>query len=140
MQILAPYLVFIGDATDALSIKMARGVADWRPELCIGEAKVDGCTVTTGLPQKTIEQAHKEGAKSLVLGFANSGGVLDVKWHPYIIEALSLGMDVVSGLHDKLNDVPALVEIAKAHNCQMHDIRHPTAEFKTGTGAKGQYH
>lgn len=136
MQILAPYLVFIGDATDALSIKMARGVADWRPELCIGEAKVDGCTVTTGLPQKTIEQAHKEGAKSLVLGFANSGGVLDEKWHPYIIEALSLGMDVVSGLHDKLNDVPALVEVAKAHNCQMHDIRHPTAEFKTGTGAK----
>lgn len=136
MQIVAPYLLFIGDATDALSIKMARGVADWRPELCIGEAYVDGCTVTTGMPQKSIQQAAKEGAKTLVLGFANSGGVLNEKWHPYILQAIELGMDVVSGLHDKLNDVPLLTDTAKAHGCQLLDIRHPQTEFKTGTGLK----
>lgn len=136
MQIVAPYLLFIGDATDGLSIKMARGVADWRPELCIGEAKVEGCTVTTGMPEKSIAQAAKEGAKTLVLGFANSGGVLESKWYPFILEALSLGMDVVSGLHDKMTDVPELVEVAKANNCQLLDIRHPSVEFKTGTGLK----
>lgn len=135
MQIVAPYLLFIGDSTDSLSIKMARGVADWRPELCIGETKVAGCTVSTGIEQTTIEDSAKAGAKTLVLGFANSGGVLDRKWYPYIIQALELGMDVVSGLHDKLIDVPELVDKAKLHNCQLFDIRHPTCDFKTGTGA-----
>ena len=75
MQLAAPYLLFIGDATDELSIKMARGAADWRPELCVGEMYVEGCTVSTGLPQLTIADAVAKGAKSLVLGFANSGGV-----------------------------------------------------------------
>ncbi|WP_448547248.1 N-acetyltransferase DgcN [Thalassotalea fusca] len=136
MVIAAPYLLFIGDATDELSIKMARGVADWRPDHCIGEMKVDGCTVTTGLPKTNIESAAKDGARTLVLGFANSGGVLDAKWYPFIIDALESGLDVVSGLHDKLVDIPEIVAVAKRHNCQLIDIRHPTAHFKTGTGVK----
>ena len=84
MQIASPYLLFIGDATDQLSIKMARGAADWRPELCVGEYSVDGCTVSTGIEKMDIAQAAAKGAKSFILGFANSGGVLDKKWLPYI--------------------------------------------------------
>ena len=55
MHIVSPYLLFIGDATDQLSIKMARGAADWRPELCIGEYSVAGCTVTTGIEKMSID-------------------------------------------------------------------------------------
>ncbi|REL26675.1 DUF1611 domain-containing protein [Thalassotalea euphylliae] len=138
MQIVGPYLLFIGDATDALSIKMARGVADFRPELCIGEMQVEGCQVTTGLPQLTIAEAVAKGAKTFVLGFANSGGVLDPKWHPYILEALAAGMDVVSGLHEKMADVPALAEAAQHNNVKLLDIRHPDGEFKTGTAEPRQ--
>ncbi|WP_281557331.1 N-acetyltransferase DgcN [Thalassomonas sp. RHCl1] len=136
MHIASPYLLFIGDATDQLSIKMARGVADWRPELCIAEYSVDGCTVTTGLENLDIKQAADRGAKSFILGFANSGGVLDKKWLPYIMEALESGMDIVSGLHDKLGDFPEVAAKAKACNRQLLDIRHPKAEFVTGTGVK----
>ncbi len=136
MQIASPYLLFIGDATDQLSIKMARGAADWRPELCVGEYSVDGCTVTTGIEKMDITQAAKQGAKSFILGFANSGGVLDKKWLPYILEALDNGMDIVSGLHDKLSDFPELVEKAQQTQRQLLDIRHPKAEFITGTGVK----
>ena len=136
MQIASPYLLFIGDATDQLSIKMARGAADWRPELCVGEYSVDGCTVTTGIEKMDIPQAAKQGAKSFILGFANSGGVLDKKWLPYILEALDNGMDIVSGLHDKLSDFPELVEKAQQTQRQLLDIRHPKAEFITGTGVK----
>jgi len=134
MKIAHPYLLFIGDATDNLSIKMARGVADWRPELCIGEYQVAGCTVTTGIESMNIKQAAQQGAKSFILGFANSGGVLDEKWLPYILDAMDNGMDIVSGLHNKLSDFPELV--AKAHKTQQQllDIRHPTEEFNTGTG------
>lgn len=136
MQIASPYLLFIGDATDQLSIKMARGAADWRPELCVGEYSVDGCTVSTGIEKMDIAQAAARGAKSFILGFANSGGVLDKKWLPYILEAMDNGMDIVSGLHDKLSDFPEIVEKAQQNQQQLLDIRHPKAEFVTGTGVK----
>jgi uncharacterized NAD-dependent epimerase/dehydratase family protein len=136
MQIASPYLLFIGDATDQLSIKMARGAADWRPELCVGEYSVDGCAVSTGIEKMDIKQAAAKGAKSFILGFANSGGVLDKKWLPYILEAMDNGMDIVSGLHDKLSDFPEIVEKAQRTKQQLLDIRHPKAEFVTGTGVK----
>ena len=136
MHITSPYLLFIGDATDQLSIKMARGVSDWRPELCIGEYSVSGCKVSTGIEKLNIKQAAEKGAKSFILGFANSGGVLDKKWLPYIIEALDNGMDIVSGLHNKLTDFPAIVAKAKETNQKLLDIRHPKADFLTGTGVK----
>jgi uncharacterized NAD-dependent epimerase/dehydratase family protein len=136
MQIASPYLLFIGDATDQLSIKMARGAADWRPELCVGEYSVDGCTVSTGIEKMDIAHAAAKGAKSFILGFANSGGVLDKKWLPYILEAMDNGMDIVSGLHDKLSDFPEIVEKAQQTQQQLLDIRHPKAEFVTGTGVK----
>lgn len=136
MHIASPYLLFIGDATDQLSIKMARGVADWRPELCIGEYAVTGCTVSTGIEQLNIKQAAEQGAKSFILGFANSGGVLDKKWLPYILEAMDNGMNIVSGLHDKLSEFPEIVAKAEQTKLQLLDIRHPKADFVTGTGVK----
>ena len=54
MKITPPYLLFIGDATNQLSIKMAQSAAYWQPKLCIGEMSVAGCTVTTGLTAKEL--------------------------------------------------------------------------------------
>ena len=136
MKIHPPYLLFIGDATDQLSIKMAQSAADWCPELCIGEYSVSGCTVSTGLTHTTIDEAAKQGAKTFVLGFANSGGILDKKWLPTILDALDKGMNIFSGLHDRLIDFPEIVEKAKQLNRTLFDIRHPIAEFVTGTGVK----
>ncbi|MFT5756405.1 MAG: putative NAD-dependent epimerase/dehydratase family protein [Alteromonadaceae bacterium] len=136
MKIYPPYLLFIGDATDQLSIKMAQSAADWCPELCLGEYSVPGCTVSTGLTNITIDQAAEQGAKTFVLGFANSGGILDKKWLPTILNALEKGMNIVSGLHDKLTNFPEIVEKAKQCNQTLFDIRHPVAELITGTGVK----
>ncbi|MFT4653426.1 MAG: putative NAD-dependent epimerase/dehydratase family protein [Kangiellaceae bacterium] len=136
MKIVSPYLLFIGDATDQLSIKMALGAAKWCPELCIGEYSVSGCSVSTGIEQMNIKQAACHGAKSFILGFANSGGLLDKKWLPYILEAMENGMDIVSGLHEKLSDFPELVEKAKQSQQKLLDIRHPQQHFVTGTGIK----
>ncbi len=135
-MIKAPYLLFIGDATDKLSIKMAQGAVDWSPEQCLGELSVTGCSVTTGLPQTSIAQAVEMGAKSFVLGFANSGGVLDAKWHGVIKQALEQGLDIVSGLHEKLSDIEEIAKIADSLGRQLIDIRHPLQAFKTGTGEK----
>lgn len=136
MQIIPPYLLFIGDATDQLSIKMAQSVADWKPELCIGECQVEGCSVTTGLSSLSIEEAAQKGANTFVLGFANSGGILEEKWVPYILKALDNGMHIISGLHEKLTKFPEIAAKAEQLNRNLFDIRHPSAEFKTGTGIK----
>ena len=82
MKIQAPYLLFLGDANDELSIKMAKGVADWRPEQCVGEYRLDNCTVSTGQPAMDIKAAKAAGAKTFVLSFANSGGTIDPAWIP----------------------------------------------------------
>lgn len=134
MNIQTPYLLFVGDATDPLSIKMARSAADWSPEKCIGEYALNGCTVSTGTPSMTIEEAARAGAKSFVLGFANSGGTLDNEWIPGIIKAMESGMDIVSGLHDRLEDIPEVKSTASRLGCQLIDIRHPKTKFSTGTG------
>jgi len=134
MKIQAPYLLFLGDATDNLSIKMAKGVADWRPELCTGQFRLDGCSVTANQPDMTIAEAKQAGAKTFVLGFANSGGTIDKKWIPFIVDALNNGFDIVSGLHDKLSDIPQIKQLAEKLNLQLIDIRHPQQKFNTGTG------
>lgn len=136
MNLPSPYLLFIGDATDPLSIKMAKSAADWSPEMCVGEFSLPGCTVTTGLPAMSIEEGADKGAKAFVLGFANSGGVLDPSLVASIITALESGMDVINGLHDKLTDIPEVADKAAQLGRRLIDIRHPTTKFKTGKGVK----
>ena len=135
MNIQTPYLLFIGDATDPLSIKMARSAADWCPDKCVGEYALPGCKVSTGMAAMSIEEAANKGAKSLVLGFANSGGTFDQSWTPTVLEAMERGMDIVSGLHDKLEDTPAILANAERLGRQLINIRHPNTRFRTGTGA-----
>lgn len=132
----APYLVFLGDATDPLSIKMAKGVATWKPELCVGQYRLPGCSETANLPDMNISEAAEKGAKTFVLGFANSGGKIDKSWLPFIIQAIENGMDIVSGLHDKLTDFDELVLHSEQHNVKLIDIRHPSEKLATGTGYK----
>lgn len=134
MTIQKPYLLFIGDAKDTLSIKLAKGVADWRPEMAIGELALEGCKVSTGLPQLSLQAAYHAGAKTLVLGFTNSGGVIDDGWIPTIIEAIQLGMDVASGLHQKLDSKPEILQAAKKSGVKLIDVRHPNQSFDTGKG------
>jgi len=71
-----PYLLFLGDAPDYLSAKVARGIKDWRPEFCVGQLRQEGCNADLGLPDLTIEEAVAKGAKTLVVGVANRGGFI----------------------------------------------------------------
>ena len=43
-----PYLLFLGDTTEAGYAKTAFGLADWAADRCVGEWGIGGCTVTTG--------------------------------------------------------------------------------------------
>ena len=130
----APYLVFLGDTDDILMAKVAKGIAHWRPEKCVAQYRLNGAKADLGLPDLTINQAAKAGAKTFVLGLAPIGGVLPEEWIGLLIEAMEAGMDIASGLHMRLSDVPALVEAAKRTGQTLFDVRVPSPEMVCGTG------
>jgi uncharacterized NAD-dependent epimerase/dehydratase family protein len=129
-----PYLLFLGDVPDQLAAKTATGIADWREDWCVGQHRLPGCQADTGLSDISIPDAAAKGAKTLVVGVVNSGGVMPENWTASIVEAIELGMDVASGLHSKLEDFPAIAAAAKTNNVTLHNVRHGRQQFGTGRG------
>jgi uncharacterized NAD-dependent epimerase/dehydratase family protein len=131
-----PYLLFIGDAADQLAAKTAAGIAFWRPEISLGQLRLPGCNADLGIPDMTIEEAAAAGVKTVIVGTTNRGGVLGEGWEGLLVRAMELGMDLASGLHHKLTEIPALHEAATRLGRQIADVRHPTREFAVGNGVK----
>ncbi len=131
-----PYLLFLGDATDAAYAKTAFGLRDWAPENCVGEFACAGDRISLGLPFLTPAEARGLGARAMVIGVANTGGVILEAWVPLLLEALAAGLDLVSGMHDRLESVPALKETAKKYGRRLIDIRTPPASIPIATGRK----
>jgi uncharacterized NAD-dependent epimerase/dehydratase family protein len=131
-----PYLLFIGDAVDQLAAKTAAGIAFWRPESSLGQLRLPGCNADLGIPDMTIEEAAAAGVKTVIVGTTNRGGVLGAGWEGMLVRALELGMDLASGLHHRLADIPALRAAAARCGRRIADVRHPTREFAVGNGVK----
>lgn len=136
MNIERPYLLFLGDAPDDLAAKTAFGIRDWRPEWCVGQLRLNGCRTSLDLPDLTLEEAAAKGAKTLVVGVANRGGVIASDWAGTLRRALGLGLDIASGLHNRLDSMPGLAEAARQCRRRLIDVRHPTQSFKVGSGEK----
>ena len=136
MTVEPPYLLFLGDARDALAAKTASGIATWRPEWCIGQVRLDGCNADIGLAEMTPAEAVRRGARTLVLGVANQGGFVQDNWTAAIVDALDHGLHVASGLHARLADIPGVHAAAERAGRRLFDVRQPPEAFKTGTGTK----
>lgn len=63
------------------------------------------------------------GANSMIIGVAPVGGRLPENMRNAVKDALSLGMDVISGLHEFLSEDEELVRIAKNSGARIYDIR-----------------
>ena len=131
-----PYLLFLGDTTDTRYAKTAFGLRDWAAELCVGEFAAPGGTVSLGLERMTPARAKAAGARSVVIGVANEGGFIAEAWIAPLAEALEAGLDIVSGMHVRLADVPALRDAAARHGRRLIDVRMPPADIPIGTGRK----
>jgi uncharacterized NAD-dependent epimerase/dehydratase family protein len=136
MEIDRPYLLFLGDVPDQLAAKTAQGIVDWRPDWCVGQLRLDGCKADCGLPDLTIAEARSRGARTMIVGVANAGGVLPRHWTREIVGALAGGLDVATGLHTRLASVPEIAEAADKHRRQLFDVRHSAMNFATGKGIK----
>lgn len=131
-----PYLLFLGDAPDALSGKVAQGIKDWRPEFCVGQLRQPGCKADLGIKDMSIDEAIAAGARTLVVGVANRGGRISDSWNAAFEQALEAGLDVASGLHNLLTDNPRLVELAEKHGQSLFDVRIPQQQFPIANGVK----
>ena len=138
MDIAKPYLLFLGDVKDQLAAKTAQGVVDWRPDWCVGQIRLAGCKADCGLADMTIADARAKGAKTMVVGVVNAGGVLPDHWVSKIVEALDQGLDVATGLHKRLGSIPEIAEAAKRNGRKLHDVRFTDMTFATGKGSKRQ--
>ena len=136
MDIAKPYLLFLGDVHDQLAAKTATGVVDWRPEWCVGQLRLEGCKADTGLPDMSLADAVAKGARTMVVGAANAGGVLPDHWVAEIVAALEAGLDVATGLHKRLGSIPAIAEAAARNGRKLHDVRFSDVVLTTGKGTK----
>ena len=135
-MIKTPYLLFLGDAPDQLAAKVAIGIKDWRPENAVAQLRMGGCGADLGIVEMTLSEAKAAGAKTLVIGVANRGGIISGAWKVVLKEALGMGYDVASGLHNLLRDEADLAEIAAANFCTLHDVRVPSVEYPIANGKK----
>ncbi|GGE58839.1 N-acetyltransferase DgcN [Actibacterium pelagium] len=129
-----PYLLFLGDAPDQLAAKVAIGIRDWRPENAVGQLRLEGCGADLGLTDLTLEQGLEAGAKTLVIGVANRGGVISAAWKEVLIKALEMGYDLASGLHNLLREEGDLVAAAQVNGGTLHDVRIPNVQYPIANG------
>lgn len=131
-----PYLLFLGDAPDQLAAKVAQGIRDWRPEHAVGQLRMEGCGADLKITDMTLEEGRAAGAKTLVIGVANRGGVISKAWQEVLIRALDMGYDVASGLHNLLRNEPSLTAAAARNGRTLHDVRVPSVDYPIASGAR----
>ncbi|WP_415644144.1 DUF1611 domain-containing protein [Sphingomonas antarctica] len=132
----SPYLLFLGDTVDAGFAKTAFGLRDWAGERCVGEFALPQASVTTGLKRLTPQQAASIGARSLVIGVANAGGFIPPSWITALTRALEAGLDIISGMHMRLTEVPGLAAAASRLGRRLIDLRVAPTDLPTASGLK----
>ena len=83
---------------------------------------------------ESVEAALPLRPDTFVIGIAPPGGKLPDAWSNIIMAAIRAKMDIVSGLHTSLADVPEFAALAQQHGVNLIDIRKSTDELTVGTG------
>ncbi|WP_294051679.1 N-acetyltransferase DgcN [Sphingomonas sp.] len=132
----APYLLFLGDVEELSAAKTAAGVNQWRSELVLAQHRLPGCTVDLGIAEMTPAQAARAGARTMIVGVVNVGGFIPEHWVATMVDALEQGLDLAAGMHQRLNDIPAIAEARDRTGRAVLDLRQPDRGFLPGSGRK----
>ena len=82
----------------------------------------------------TLEQGLALGPNALVIGIAPAGGQLPDAWLRLLAGAIENKLEIWSGLHTFISDIPELAALAKKHNVAIHDLRRPPAKLTVANG------
>jgi uncharacterized NAD-dependent epimerase/dehydratase family protein len=115
-----------------LEAKTASGLIMYKPEevVAIIDSSQAGKTVQQilgfggGIPVvATLSDSLKYSPNALLIGIAPRGGKLPAEWRNVVKQALENGMDVISGLHDMLNEDTELSKLASSKKAMIFDLR-----------------
>ena len=132
----APYLIFIGDVDSTTYAKTGLGLVQWCREQIAGQLRFTGNELDLGVPDMSVAQAIEAGAKSLIIGVAPVGGILGPHWEATLIKAAADGLDIVSGLHTRLEEISGLSEAALSSNARLLNVRIPPPAIPIANGKK----
>ncbi len=131
-----PYLILVGDEGDPTYAKTGLGIVQWRRHAVAGQYRMSNAAVDLGVPDLGLDAAVAAGVGSLVIGVAPVGGAVPAAWWDLMQDAARRGLDVVAGLHTRLNDNPALVKAAAESGAALIDVRVPPKNLPVGNGRK----
>ena len=131
-----PYLLYLGTEVDPRTAKTAFGIRDWAADACIGQFREAADTVDLRLPDLCPSEAAAGGAGSLIVGIAPTGGAIPISWHAALLEAARCGLDIVSGMHFRLGEVPGLREAATQGGGKLIDVRVPPVDIPVASGRR----
>lgn len=138
--VMKPYVIFVGDEASPVYTKTGSGIAHWDRENCVGQIRLSRDAADLGLPDVSLDEAIALGARTLVIGIAVVGGAIPTSMRAVIIEALSRGVDVASGTHDRLNEDPEFSTAAASSGACITDVRVPPTGIPVGKGVRRTGH
>jgi len=129
---------FFGD----LEAKTASGLIMYKPDEVI--AVIDSTRGGKSVQQilgfggdipvvSDLTDSLKYGPNALLIGIAPRGGKLPPEWRGVIKQALGNGLDVISGLHDMLNEDAELSMLAHLKGAKIYDLRKSKKYNKVAT-------
>lgn len=100
------------------------------------KAGQDSGTVLDGIPNdipicRDLKDAllHAETVPNFfIFGMAPSSGMLSPEERSLLLKAIGLGMNIVNGLHEFLNEDPEFIAASETHNVTILDVRKPRAK------------
>jgi len=123
--------------------KTAEGVIRFGPSEIVavvdrqhaGKTAKEVCGAGENIPiVATVAEAAQKGADAMLLGCAFIGGRMPEAWRQDILTALELGIDVINGLHDFLEDDEEFVETANRLGRKLIDLRKPADKLPIANG------
>jgi len=125
------------------SSKTANACIRYTPERVVGVIDATRAGGTAGdvigfggdLPVvATLDEGLALGPNALLIGIAPSGGKLPAEWVTLIGRAIEGGLEIWSGLHTFIADVPELAALAAKRGVAIRDLRRPPASLDVARG------
>src|SRR5215208_2772842 len=82
----------------------------------------------------TLDEGLALKPNALLIGIAPAGGQLPADWIRLIARAIEHGLEIWSGLHSFIGDIPELAKLAATHGVAIHDLRRPPAKLGVANG------
>jgi uncharacterized NAD-dependent epimerase/dehydratase family protein len=137
------YLILADGLFGPQSSKTANACIRYTPERVVGviDASKAGKTAQQVLGfggsipvVATLDDGLALKPNALLIGIAPAGGKLPHEWIALIASAIEHRLEIWSGLHSFISDVPELAAAARKHGVAIHDLRRPPADLDVARG------